>query len=327
MKLPSLEEADLKGKRVFLRADIDVPLVVGNDGQTKVGDAARLEALKLTISYLQSQDCQIIIAGHLGRPGGKVVPELSVKPVADWFFENKLPQNEKFKILENLRFNPGEENNDEAYAKELTSLADVYVNESFANCERAHASMVGVPKILPHFAGYRLLKEVDVLSTIIDVPRRPLIVVVGGAKLETKLPVISKMAEWADRVVVGGELLREVKECVPKVLYLTLAPNGRDTTIESIDQVQIILSYAATIVWNGPVGYIEDPTYQVGTKRLAELIAANVKAFKVVGGGDTIGFLNRLGLTNRFDWVSTGGGSMLKFLGGEKLPGVEALLV
>ncbi len=286
MKLPSLEEADLKGKRVFLRADIDVPLVVDNSGLTKVADAARLEAIKPTVDYLLQQNCAVSLAGHLGRPDGKIVPELSSKPVADWFLENKTPQNEKFTVLENLRFNPGEEANDESFSKELAGLADAYVNESFANCERAHASMVGVPKLLPHLAGYRLQKEVDVLSTIMEVPRRPLIVVVGGAKLETKLPVINKMAEWADRVVVGGELLREVKERLPKVLYLTLAPNARDTTVDSIDQMRVILSYAATIVWNGPVGYIEDPTFQVGTKRLAELIVGNAEHRAVVHAGN-----------------------------------------
>lgn len=326
MTLPSLESADLKGKRIFLRADIDVPLIVDKSGQTKVGDSSRLEAALPTIKYLLDNNCQISVAGHLGRPGGKVVPELSTKPVIDWFLNNQLPQNEKFKVLENLRFNPGEEANDGNYSKELAALADIYINESFANCERAHASMVGVPKLLPHFAGYRLQKEIDVLGTILEIPRRPLIVVIGGAKLETKLPVISKMAEWADRVIIGGELLNEVKNRVPKVLYLNLSTQGRDTTVESIDQISVILSYAATIVWNGPVGYIEDPTYQVGTRRLAELIASNVKAFKVVGGGDTIGFLNKLGLTDRFDWVSIGGGSMLKFLGGEELPGIKALL-
>ena len=342
MTLPSLEDADLKDKQVFLRGDIDVPLVVRDNGKVQIADATRLEAIQPTIDYLLQQNCTIILAGHLGRPEGKVIPELSARPVAEWFADgviakpklstatlsNNLPGflvNEKFIVLENLRFDPGEESNDEKFAKTLASVADVYINDAFADDERPHASIIGVPKILPHYAGFRLLKEVDVMNTIIEIPRRPLVVIIGGAKLETKLPLITKMAEWADRVVVGGELLREVKDRLPKALYLELAEGKRDTTLESVDQTQVIISYAATIVWNGPIGYIEDPTFQVGTRRLAELIAANQKAFKVVGGGDTVGFLSRLGLTDKFDWVSIGGGAMLKFLSGEELPAIKAL--
>lgn len=342
MNLPSVETADIKGKKVFLRADIDVPLTIRDNGVIQISDATRLEALQPTLYHLTQNNCQVILAGHIGRPGGKELSQLSSKPVAQWFTEGlKDPSlkevmlgnikgyviNDKLTVLENLRFFPGEEGNDENFAKELASLADVYVNESFATCERAHASIVGIPKFLPHYAGMRLIKEIEVFTTVMEIPRRPFVAVIGGAKLETKIPVINKMAEYADRVIVGGELLKEVTDRAPKVLYLDLANGRRDTTLESIDQTQVILSYASTIIWNGPVGYIEDHTFQIGTRRLAELIASNTKAFKIVGGGDTIGFIAKLGLSDKFEWVSIGGGSMLKFLAGEKLPGVEALLV
>lgn len=345
MKLPSVESCEVKGKTVFVRGDIDVPYgpVIDASGQTVPGilDGSRLESIWPTIEYLLRQGCKVVLAGHIGRPDGKAVPELSTKLVA-LYFTNKVVAphevqdvkvgnfpgfrvNEQLTVLENLRFFPGEESNDLAFAQELAALAQVYVDEAFGVCERAHASIVGVPKLLPHYAGLHLLKEVEVFTTVLDLPRRPIIVIIGGAKLETKLPVITSMGEFADRVIVGGKLLHEVKDSEKKILYLTLTPDGKDVTQESVDQCQIILSYAASIVWNGPLGYVEDMTYQGGTKRMADLIVANTKAFKVVGGGDTVAFLDKLGVRSKFDWVSTGGGSMLKFLAGEKLPGLVAL--
>src|SRR3989344_4309214 len=346
---------DISGKRVFVRGDIDAPLQfpISNSQFSKITDDTRLKDIWPTIEYLLKQNCQVVLAGHLGRPGGKVVPELSGRPVAEWFSQKMSNEqssmgnqlaisdekigsfggfrvSEDLAVLENLRFDSREEKNDEGFARELASLAEVYVNESFAESHREVASIVGVAKLLPHYGGFRLAKEVEVLSGILENPRRPLVVVIGGAKLETKLPVISKMAEVADFVIVGGKLLSEIIVGSPimameKVKLLRQTENGKDCTLESIDRCQTLLQTAGTIVWNGPVGRIEDINYQVGTKRLAELIVGS-KSYKVIGGGDTVGFGDKLGLTDKFDWVSSGGGSMLRFLAGEELPGITALL-
>jgi phosphoglycerate kinase len=348
IKLPTIDLApDVSGKKVFVRGDIDVPLESQNsNGKSKILDDTRLKDIWPTIEFLLKQNCQVILAGHLGRPGGKVVPELSSRPIAQWFEDHVangsnvtdgefggiggFVVNHQLTVLENLRFDPREESNDEEFAKELAGLAEVYVNECFAVNERAHASVVGVPKFLLHFAGFRLSKELEMLGKVSENPVRPLVAIIGGAKLETKIPVISKMAGIADCVIVGGKLLAEIIVGSPimameKVKLLRLTENGKDTTLESIDRYLPILQSAGTIVWNGPVGMVEDYTYQVGTRRLAEIIASS-RAFKVLGGGDTVGIVDKLGLMDKFDWVSSGGGSMLKLLAGEVLPGVEAIL-
>ncbi len=321
MKLPIVDQGDLKNKRVFVRGDIDVPLAPFDD--------TRLKDIWPTVEYLLKQDCTILLGGHLGRPGGKEDLSLSSKPVAQWM-ATRLRQGsgevngvclkgkicgfvvtEKLIVLENLRFDSREEVNDPDYSKELASLAEVYVNESFGESHREVASIVGVPKLLPHYAGFRLVKEVEVLSGVLRAPKRPLVVVIGGAKIETKQPVIEKMRGFADSVFVGGKLLGREQNDMPE---------------EEILGWQEKIAAAQTIIWNGPVGKVEEITYQVGTRKLAELITNNSMAYKIVGGGDTVAFLDKLGLTGKFDWVSSGGGSMLKLLAGEKLPGIEVLL-
>ncbi len=339
MNLPRVDQVEVSDKRVLVRADIDVPI---KDG--KVADETRLIAIWPTVEFLLSKRAKVVVMGHLGRPGGKRVEELSSKPVAEWIASKiggRIKEeagvtpgyriNEKLVVLENLRFDLREEANDESFSKELASLGEVYVNDAFGVSERAHASLVGVPKLLPHAAGFRLMEEVETIERITSEPKRPLVVVIGGAKLETKIPVISKMAKLADTVVVGGKLLTQVMMGSPlmaeeKVKLLRLTGDLKDTTLESIAKVEPILAAADEIIWNGPLGMVEDYTYQVGTRRMAEFIAGT-KAYKMVGGGDTVGFVNRLGLTSKFDFISTGGGAMLTLLAGEKLPGVEALLL
>ncbi|MEK7566033.1 MAG: phosphoglycerate kinase [Patescibacteria group bacterium] len=303
MKLPVVDDS-IKNKRVLIRGDLDTP----------VDDYSRLEAIWPTVEFLLKNGNTVILSGHIGRPEGKFSEQFSTKRIAEWFAKKELMSSwidgglrgfeidKNFVVLENLRFFAEEENNDEGFTKELAGLGEIYVNESFANCERAHASMVGVPKLLPHFAGFRLAKEIEVLSGVLENPGRPLLVIIGGTKVETKQPLIDKMEGFADVVVIGGKLATEEK----------------DFLIES-------LPGAKTIVWNGPMGDIENG-YEAGTRKLVDLILAQKEAFKIVGGGDTVGYINKLGMADKFDWVSTGGGSMLKFLCGEVLPGLEALL-
>lgn len=323
MNLSVIDET-LTGKKIFVRGDIDVPLDNG-----RITDDTRLNDIWPSIKFLLDLDCNLILGGHLGRPDGKVDPSLSSAPVKEWFI-TKTNGNSKLQVLENLRFDPREEANDDSYSKELAAMADVYVNEAFASDGSAHASIVGIPKLLPHYAGFRLAKEVEVLTGLINSPKRPMLAIIGGAKLDTKIPVISKLSVVADDVIVGGKLLTEIMTGspvtgMPNVKLLQLSPDTKDTVLESIDKFQSLISEARTIVWNGPLGAVEDVTYQVGSRRLAELVTAG-SAYKVVGGGDTIGFLDKLGLTAKFDWVSSGGGAMLKLLAGEELPGIEAVL-
>lgn len=282
MKLPVIDET-IKNKKVLVRGDIDIP----------DGDFFRLEAIKPTIDFLLKNNNQIILCGHRGRPTS-FDPKLTTKPIQDFF--------SAVKVLENLRFDPREINNDESLAKELAQNQDIFVNESFAESYREVASISGVAKLLPHFAGFRLAKEVEVLSKVLENPARPLLVIIGGAKIETKQPLINKMKNFADQVVIGG----------------LLATKEKDFLIGS-------LPAAKTIIWNGVFGEVETG-HVAGTEKLVKLILENKEAYKIVGGGDTVGFLDKIGLTKQFDWVCSGGGSMLKFLSGEKLPGIEALL-
>lgn len=297
MTLPVIDQVDIKGKKVLVRGDIDVPI---KDGI--IVDDTRLKDIKPTLGYLLENDCQITLCGHLGRPGGVAKSELSSAPIQKYF--------PNIKVLENLRFDPREEKNDPSLALELALNMDIFVNEAFAESYREVASISGVAKLLPHYAGFRLNEEVEKLSKVLNDPEKPMIVFIGGVKWETKDAFAQKMKSIADQVVTSKDL-----------------PPGLDVKIEEIDKYKEVIANAATIVWNGPFGKVEDFTYQVGTRHLAELIVHNEMAYKVVGGGDTVAFLDKLGLTDKFNWVSSGGGSMLKFLSGEKLPGIEALLI
>lgn len=313
-----------------MRGDIDVP----------VDDYARLEAIKPTIDYLRDHGNVVILCGHLGRPIGDYEERFSVKRVAHWFANKEVNPSwiegrfrgfevdRNFIVLENLRFYPEEEKNDSGFAREIADLAEVYVNEAFATSERAHASIVGVPKFLPHFAGFQLAKEVEMLSKITNNPRRPVLAIIGGAKIETKAPVISAMEKLADKIIVGGKIVTEVFHYSldrEKVFALPLTEDFKDIFPQAISDMEADFLLADTIIWNGPFGAIEEDQWQAGTKKVAELILKNKKAYKVVGGGDTVDFLRKLGITDQFDWVSTGGGSMINFLSGGKLPGIEAL--
>jgi phosphoglycerate kinase len=354
--LRNLKNADVKNKTVLLRADLDVPIQ-----NTEIGDDSRLKAWFPTLNYLLEEGATIIIVGHLGRPNPSIKnqvlsskydsKEFSLEPVARWLAAKLKTQNLKLKttqlgefvgweitdkiiLLENIRFYEEEEKNDSQFAKKLASIAQVYVNDAFASSHRAHASIVGITKFLPSFAGLRLLEEVKVLSQVLENPKRPLGVIIGGAKIETKLPLVEKMHGFADYVLVGGEIAENEKvifkvthEKAPghSILLMSEAiDNGQDITLKSVENFIQVLKNAKTIVWNGPLGKIEDEWYQKGTELLAEGII-KISAFTIVGGGDTIGFLKKKNLLKQFSFVSTGGGAMLELLAGEKLPGLVVL--
>jgi phosphoglycerate kinase len=237
--------------------------------------------------------------------------------------------------LENLRFFKEEEENDEGFSQKLASLADVYVNDAFASSHRKHASIVGITRFLPSFAGVRLEKEVTELTKVLENPKRPLGFVIGGAKIETKLPLVERMHKVADFVLVGGEIAENDKILIKVqhekltgqksvVLVADLTEDSKDITQKSAENFVSVLNSCETVVWNGPMGQIEDENFQTGTEILVNGITAS-KAYTVVGGGDTLGFLKSKNLLDKFSFVSTGGGAMLEFLTGDMLPGLEVL--
>lgn len=343
INLKEVQDSKIEGKKVLLRVDLDVPIE-----SSKITDDSRLEAWFPALEYLLQNKASVIIAGHLGRPQGKE-EKSSLLPIAHWIGSKvgSKPQDANFGefpgwkltesvcILENLRFFPGEEENDPEFAKKLASLAQIYVNDAFASSHRAHASIVGVTKYLPSFAGLRLQKEVEELSKAIDNPKRPLTIIIGGAKIETKLPLVEKMYSFADYVLVGGEIAEETK-VLAKVsheklsgkksvlLVADLTTDREDISENSTQNFIQVINTSKTIVWNGPMGEFEK-FFDLGTREIAKAIA-NSNAYTIVGGGDTLAFLRKEDLLSEFSFVSTGGGAMLEFLAGEKLPGIEALL-
>ena len=348
IKLPDLKTADIKGKRVFLRADIDVPLDNG-----KIMDDTRLSESLETLNYLLQNGAKVVLAGHLGRPQG-VGHDLSAEPVARWY-QNKLKiKNEKLKmikigeldaweiseavfVLENLRFDPGEESNDPEFSKKLAGLANIYVNDAFASY-RAHSSTEGIARLLPHYPGFVLAKEINTLTSLMENPPRPLTVVIGGAKIDTKLPVVEKMHQIADYVLIGGliaeetnALLKVQHEKIPDrksaLIVADLVESKDEVTPKDVENFLQIINLSRTVIWNGPVGVTEgkEENHEIATYKLAIGIVDS-GVYSVVGGGDTIAYLKKIGLLEKFSFVSTGGGAMLEFLSGEKLPGIEALM-
>jgi len=306
MILPQLKDFNFYGKKVLVRCDFD---------------GARLEENLPAVKYLLDNGAKkIILMGHLGRPEGRVVEDLKLAPVEKRFRE--LLDSKNIIFLENLRFDKREEENDAGFAKELASLGDFYVNEAFASSHRQHASIVGIPKFLPHCAGFHFASEVENLSKILENPKRPLVFVIGGDKLETKLPLVVELAHFANSVLVGGALTQNMN--INNVLFAKPTDDGFDISDDSIMKFGEIIKKAGTVVWNGPMGKFEDEKWEMGTRKIAEAIAG-CGGFRVVGGGDTISALKKFNLIDKMDYVSTGGGAMLEFLAKGTLPGIEAL--
>jgi len=366
------EEKDLEGKIVLLRLDLNVPVING-----QVTDTYRLDKVIDTVDFLREQKAKTIIISHCeGEDSKTLVPmwqylngffPLEFSP--DFFTTESIAKITKMEngsvlLFENIRINPGEKENDKEFAKKLSQMADIYVNDAFAVSHRKHASIVSVPEFIPHFGGSLLRGEIENISKAFN-PKKPFVFILGGAKFDTKLPLIEKYLERADRVFVCGALANNVykemgfevgkslisegefgiKEKIknPKLVVpvdvTVIRENGDvsfkkpeevekdeiivDAGLQTINQLKEILKDAQTVVWNGPLG-----NYEVGfgdkTEQLVEVMA-EVSADTIVGGGDTIVSINKLGLGDKFTFVSTGGGAMLDFLVNETLPGIEAL--
>lgn len=354
-----LDDVSLYKNKVLVRADLNVPLKNG-----RVSDDTRIRASLPTIKYLLRKNCAVIVCSHLGRPKG-FDKSLRLNPVAKKLGELLKRQviklddcigegvertisamrSQQVCVLENLRFHKGEEKNSPAFAKALAKLADVYVNDAFGSSHRAHASIVGIPNLIPGCAGRLLEKEIKQLSKALK-PKKPFVLVVGGAKVEGKKKLIKKLAKKADKVLVGSAIAPELKRPAKNVVLpedFVVAKNKKaKTKIVPADEVPsstkifdvgpktvkkyvALVKNAKTVVWNGPLGLFESAQFAKGTKEIARAIARLKTATTVVCGGDTAAAVRKFGLAKSFTHVSTGGGAALVFLQGKKLPGIAAL--
>ena len=399
MKIKSIRNAkNLVGATVFLRVDFNVPLKNG-----KIIDDLRIIKSLPDIHYLIEHRCKIIIATHLGRPEGRVQKKLSTKILADHLSKiikkpikfldtgdlkkisaaGKLIQKAKpdsIFFLENLRFNKGEGTNDHKFAEALASLAQIYINDAFSVSHRAEASVSAIKKYLPSYAGLLLIEELVNLNNILK-PKKPFVIVLGGSKIETKLPLLKHLAPVADKILIGGgvannfllakglnignsiydkanvalakSLLNKFSKKIVMPLDLVVTSDFKKGVVaknphlfvrdtKSVKKSEFIgdigpdtiglyaplIKKAKTIVWNGPLGMCEVAGFKTGTLAIARLIATRSRgvAFGLVGGGETEEAVRLSGMEEYIDWVSTGGGAMLAYLGKEPMPGLEGLV-
>jgi len=386
------EEANLNNKKILLRLDLNVPML-----GDKITDTTRIDKILPTLKFLISQNVKIIIISHVGRPKGKVVNELSLRPICKEL-ETKLSENiklisknikeinskdlfnsddEKIVMLENIRFYPEEEKNNQEFAKHLATLADIYVNEAFSCSHRAHASIYEITKFLPSFSGLQLNLEVDALKKITSEIKKPITCIIGGSKVSTKINIIKNLIPKFDNIIIVGGManniikyrgnnigkslqeensdqiikeifsLSEKENCkiiypqdviVGKNLHGTpqikeLSEISSDEMIldigpKTINLINKIIDESNTILWNGPAGYFENPSFANGSIEIAKKIIENNKSnkiYSVAGGGDTVSLLNSLNSIDNFNFVSTAGGAFLEYLEGKELPGIKAL--
>ncbi|MFA5085976.1 MAG: phosphoglycerate kinase [Candidatus Paceibacterota bacterium] len=387
----NLRNADVRGKRVLVRCDLNAP--IGEEGNVEAD--YKIQKIVPTIQYLRDNGAKIILLSHFGRPKGKKDPASSLRPIAKRVWElvggsvkflndtigkavekeiNAMKEGEII-VLENVRFYAGDEANDDKFARELARLGDIFVEDGFGVCHRAHASVVGITKYIPSYPGLLLDEELRVLSNALISPERPLVSVIGGSKIETKVKVIERLLDKSDYVLLGGkvansilvakgicvrdsineeeeglmELAKKIDLTSPKLQlpvdgimglinfdeeYSRTGAVGtlrREEAIydigpETIEKYKSVLSEAKTIIWNGPLGWFEKQPYDKGTVDIAKMIGQiNSQVLSVVGGGETVQIIQRLGIENQFDHVSTGGGAMLDFMAGKDLPGIAAL--
>lgn len=387
MRIKSLRSlGDISGKKVLLRTDLNVPIKNG-----KIKDDYKIVKSLETINFLVKKNAKIIIVSHLGRPEGKRRKSLSLAPIAlklGDFINKKIKFVKDFEsfeagnviskmsegdiaMLENIRFYPGEDANDRSFGKKLSKLADIYVNDAFAVCHRASASLGSIKSYIPSYAGILLENEVVNLSKILN-PKKPLIVVMGGAKVSTKIALIKNLEKRAHRILIGGGMasnflaahnfeigrsmadsksialarkLKDKKIILPVDVVSSSKKNNWKAQVKNLSEIKkddyifdigprtikLFSDYikkANTVIWNGPLGMFEDEKYKHGSLYIGRIIATRSKgrAFGVVGGGETVEAIKMTKMINYVDWVSTGGGAMLTFLSGQKMPGLKGIV-
>jgi phosphoglycerate kinase len=384
-RLPLLEDlGDVRGKRILVRLDLNVPLATDDFGRRFVTDDFRIRAALPTLTWLLNRGGRVTACTHLGRPGGVPDPRYDVEPVRALLSE-MIPG---VSLLENLRFSPGEKGNDPAFIASLVAGRDLYVNDAFGVCHRADASVVGPPRWLPCAAGRLVQREVEQLGSLLENPARPFVVVIGGAKVADKLGLLNALAARADQLLIGGamaftftqalgfesgaspvdasklEACRALMSRADNILLpvdfvaaapgfelnLEKSPSGGNNghLVATPDDIEICgvsipagwkgydigpatsalfraaIASASTVLWNGPMGVFEDERFAAGTKAVAEAVAA-CPGRTIIGGGDSVAAVNRYGLSERIDHVSTGGGASLALLEHGDLPGLAAL--
>jgi phosphoglycerate kinase len=339
----SVRDAEVAGKSVLVRADLNVPL---EDG--RVADDTRIRAALPTLELLLERDAaRIAVCSHLGRPKG-FDAAFSMRPVEERVRE--LLPDERLVVLENTRFDPRETENEPSFARELAGDHDLFVNDAFGSAHRAHASTVGVAQILPAYAGLLLERELEELGKLLGEVEHPFVLVSGGAKVEDKLGVLQNLGGRADEVQIGGKMAEQVRTENPLTFEVVLPRDvvaasafepDAETRIVPFDELPEgwlgldigpetradfgeRVRRAKTVFWNGPMGVFEWPRFAEGTKAVAEAVA-DVDGFTVVGGADSVRALHEVGLADRVSWVSTGGGAALEFLEGKELPGVAVI--
>ncbi len=389
----TIEDIDVKGKRVLARCDFNVPL---KDGE--ITNDKRIVAALPTIKYLIEHGAKVILCSHLGRPKGEYKPEFSLAPVAKRLSEYlgkevKLAEDKEVvgenakamaaalqegdvMLLENVRYRAEETKNDPVFSKELASIADIFVNDAFGTAHRAHCSTTGVADYLPAVCGYLIQKEISFMGGALADPKRPLVAILGGAKVSDKIGVITNLIDKCDTIIIGGgmaytfmkylghnigtslleedwvekagEMMNEAKEKGVKFLIpednrcgkeykedtevmvcksddipdgwmgLDIGPKSEKLFVDAIQG-------AGTVIWNGPMGVSEWDNFASGTIAVANAIAES-GAISIIGGGDSVAAITKLGFADKMSHISTGGGASLEFLEGKELPGIAALM-
>ncbi len=383
---------NLNKKIVLLRLDLNVPLKNG-----EILDQTRIDKILPILSFLIKKKSKILVVSHIGRPKGKVDKDLSLKPVCE-NLEKKLNQrisliqddildlkrenlfinsNEQIIFLENIRFYDEEEKNDCNFSKNLSRLADIFVNDAFSCSHRAHASISKITEFLPSYAGIQLEKEINALTKITTEIKKPISCIIGGSKISTKVGIIKNLIPKFDNIIIVGgmannilnykghpigksikeinierlveEIFKTAKNYSCKILYpedvvvgKSMSGNGEikllknikkddfilDIGPKTINRIKDIIENSKTILWNGPAGYFENPSFALGSIEIAKKIVEKNKNdgfYSVAGGGDTIAVINQINALKNFNFVSTAGGAFLEFLEGKELPGIKAL--
>lgn len=387
----TIEDINVKGKKVFVRCDFNVPL----DENQNITDDTRIVKALPTIKYLIENGAKVILASHLGRPKGEIKEEFSLKPVAERLsellgFEVKMAddvigdsvnnlanslQDGEVMLLENVRFYKEETENDPKFAKSLADLAEVYVNDAFGTAHRAHASTEGIAHYLPAVCGYLIKNEIEKIDGVISNPQRPFTAIIGGKKVSSKIAVLINLLDKVDNLIIGGgmaftffkslgyeigdsiceedkldvakEILDKAKEkhvnlLLPidnvvatefdekaehRVIDSDNIPShmmGMDIGPKTIEKFNEVIKNSKTVIWNGPMGVFEMPTFAKGTKAVATALAES-NAISIIGGGDSVAAVVGMGLADKMTHVSTGGGASLELMEGKELPGIAAL--